>query len=139
MHTVKLLLFHTGLAVCLFCNHGCFSVKKPAAKDVTGITLSAWTDIADSTGGLITWKDTTFIYYRDNYALYFLPFTYTGDDGKILSGKKGFTYFAHKQGVPKGLRFRFIDSISGTMHNVDSFTRMPILAAIILILRISIC
>jgi hypothetical protein len=124
MHTTKLLLINTGLAVCFFCMLTCFSVKKTDAKNITGIKVIASTDIADSTGGLVTWRDTTFIYYRKNYVLYFLPFTYIGDDGNEIAEKRGFTYFAHRQHAKTGLRFRFIDNINGTTHNVDSFTRM---------------
>jgi hypothetical protein len=123
MHTVKLFTAYIYLAVCFFCQLSCFSTKRPVLREMNGIMITAWIDIADSTGEFVTWKDTTYIYYKNNHVLYLLPYHSIDERGKGIPGKSNFTYFAHKKGMTIGLKFKLPTDIKGTVHNVDSFTK----------------
>jgi hypothetical protein len=125
MHTAKLLLSNTVLAVCFFCLLACFKINKNAPAEMTKIQVTSWFEIGDTTGGVNTFKDTLYIYYKDKYVLYELPYRQIYlKENKSDMGNREFDYFVHTNGAVSGWRFRSLtDMNKGRKANVDSLVK----------------
>jgi hypothetical protein len=125
MHAAKLLLMNTVLAVCFFCLLACSNVNKTASSEMIKLQVTSWFEIADTTGGVNTFKDTLYVYYKDKHVLYELPYKRIYmKENKSSMGNKEFDYFIHNKGATIGWRFRLLtDMNKGRLENVDSLVK----------------